>query len=92
MPPPIDQLVLRVNFPLLGQNTPHGWTVNIVDTPGFRDVNDHIQQVAKETVDFSAGYIYLLQTENVSGSEVSELLKPLARKDQSRLYQVCRHQ
>jgi hypothetical protein len=85
MPPSVDQLLLKVNFPLLGENTPSGWTVNIVDTPGFRDIKENIQEVAKESVDVSAAYIYLLQTENVGGSEVSELLEPLATKDQGRL-------
>ena len=73
---------LHVSLPLLASGVPRGWTVNLVDTPGLGEANETIQQLAEHSVQLSAAYIYLLQTENVGSKLVNETFKTLADKDQ----------
>ena len=88
MPPPIDGLMLQVHMPLLANNVRPGWTVSLVDTPGFGEENYHVQQLAKEAVETSAAYIYLLQSENIGGTTVGQAFHSLAIKDPG-MYELC---
>ena len=81
MPPWIESLTLQVHMPVLTQNVPCGWQLNLVDSPGFGEENEHVQQLAEEAVDASAAYIYLLQTEYIGGTAVGETFHSLAKKD-----------
>ena len=81
MPPSVDGLFLRVHIPLLTESVPPGWTISLVDTPGFGEKNYHVQQMAKEALETSAAYVYLLQTENIGGTAVGETFQSLAEKD-----------
>lgn len=81
MPPRIESLMLQVHMPILTKNVPPGWRVNLADTPGFGEENEHVQQLAEEAMETSAAYIYLLQTENIGGKAVGETFHSLATKD-----------
>ena len=63
---------------------PHGWTVSLVDNPGFGEAKDHVVQLADASLLTSSAYIYLLQTENIGGTEVADFFKELARLDKSK--------
>lgn len=89
MPPPVTRLTLRVSLPLLAHNVPSGWTVSLVDTPGFGEAREHVQQLAKDSVEVSAAYIYLLQTESIGGTEVNETFSSLAEKDPGMTTSYC---
>ena len=81
--PSVTNLTLSVSLPLLTYHVPSGWTVSLIDTPGFGETNEHVQQLAEDSVEVSAAYIYLLQTENIGGVEVNEMFASLAKKDPS---------
>ena len=88
----MTSLTLTVSLPLLTYNVPPGWTVSLVDTPGFGEANEYIQQLAEESVEVSAAYIYLLQTESIGGSEAKEMFASIAKKDQGiNCYNVIRY-
>ena len=55
--------------------------MSLVDTPGFGEAKEHVQQLAEDSVEVSAAYIYLLQMENIGGTDVSETFSSLAQKD-----------
>ena len=73
---------MRVSLPLLVEHVPLGWTVSLVDTPGFGEARQHIQQLAKDSVQLSAAYIFLVSNESIEASDVSETFKDLAKTDQ----------
>lgn len=77
----MSRLTLRVALPLLAHNVPPEWTVSLVDTPGFGEAIEHVQQLAEDSFEVSAAYIYLLQTENIGGTDVFETFSSLAEKD-----------
>ena len=81
IPSRIESLMLQVHMPILTNNVPPGWNVSLVDTPGFGEKNEHVQQLAKEAMETSAAYIYLLQTENIGGTAVGETFHSLAAVD-----------
>ena len=81
MQPSVPSLTLMVSLPLLTYNVPPGWTVSLIDTPGFGEANEHVQQLAEDSVEVSAAYIYLLQTESIGGIEISEMFQSIAEKD-----------
>ena len=77
--PPI--VVLKVNIPLLAGRVPPGWTVSLVDNPGFGEAKEHVGQLDAASLVTSSAYIYLLQTENIGGTEAADFFKELIRKD-----------
>ena len=74
-------VVLKVYVPLLADKVPHGWTVSLVDNPGFGEAKEHVVQLADASLLTSSAYIYLLQTENIGGTEAADFFKELARLD-----------
>ena len=83
--PPI--VILKANIPLLAGKVPPGWTVSLMDNPGFGEAKEHVVQLAEASMVTSSSYIYLLQTENIGGTEAEEFFKELIRKDKSMLLQ-----
>lgn len=76
-------VILKVNIPLLSGKVHSGWTVSLVDNPGFGEAKEHVVQLADASLITSSAYIYLLQTENIGGTEAAEFFKELIRKDKS---------
>lgn len=74
-------VILKVNIPLLAGRVPSGWTVSLVDNPGFGEAKEHVVQLADASLITSSAYIYLLQTENIGGTEAAEFFKELIAKD-----------
>ena len=74
--PPI--IVLKVNIPLLAGRVPPGWTVSLVDNPGFQEA---LGQLDDAYLVISSVYIYLLQAENIGGPEAADFFKELIRTD-----------
>ena len=68
---------------MLADKVPHGWTVSLVDNPGFGEAKEHVVQLADASLVTSSAYIYLLQTENIGGTEAAEFFKELIAKDKS---------
>ena len=56
-------LVLKVNAPFLSKNVPAGWSVVLVDNPGFGEADKHIVEVTSESWESSAAYVYLTTSE-----------------------------
>ena len=54
-----------------------------MDNPGFGEAKEHVVQLADASLVTSSAYIYLLQTENIGGTEAAEFFKELIRKDRS---------
>ena len=75
-------LILKVYIPLLADKVPSGWTISLVDNPGFGEAKEHITQLADASIVSSSAYIYLLQTENIGGKEVAEFFRQLNETDQ----------
>ena len=57
-----------------------------MDNPGFGEAKEHVVQLAEASMISSSAYIYLLQTENIGGTEAAEFFKELIRNDKS-IYQ-----
>ena len=74
-------MTLKVNIPLLSGSVPPGWTVSIVDNPGFGEAKEHVTQLADTSMVTSSAYIYLVQTENVGGKEAADFFKELQTID-----------
>ena len=72
-------------MPLLSECIPPGWTVSIIDNPGFGEANEHITQLAEASMVISSAYIYLMQTENVGGREAADFFRELKKIDESKL-------
>ena len=77
-------MTLKVNIPVLSGSMPPGWTVSIIDNPGFGEAKEHITQLAEASMATSSAYIYLIQTENVGGREAADFFKQLQSMDKSR--------
>ena len=77
-------VVLKVNIPLLADKVPPGWTVSLVDNPGFGEAKEHVVQLADASLVTSSAYIYLIQTENIGGTEAAHFFKELTQKDKSK--------
>ena len=82
-------VTLKVNIPLLSGSVPPGWTVSIVDNPGFGEAKEHVTQLAEASMVTSSAYIYLMQTENVGGREAVDFFKELQRIDKSMSWNLC---
>ena len=88
-------MVLKVNIPLLADKVPPGWTVSLMDNPGFGEAKEHVVQLADASLITSSAYIYLLQTENIGGTEAADFFKELSKNDkcihqsQSLYYNYC---
>ena len=71
--------VLIVNIPLLADEVPPGWTVSLVDNPGFGEAKEHVQ-LADASLVTSSAHIYLIQTENIGVTEAAHFFKELTQK------------
>ena len=75
-------LTLKVNIPMFSESVPPGWTVSIIDNPGFGEAEEQITQLAEASMVTSCAYIYLLQTENIGGREAADFFRELKRIDE----------
>ena len=81
--PPID-VTLNVNIPLLFENVPDGWTVCLVDNPGFNEANkQHIQQLADASVMSSAAYVFLTEIARMNTTATADFFRRLSEMDTS---------
>ena len=63
-------------------SVPPGWTVSIIDNPGFGETEEQITQLAEASMVTSCAYIYLLPTENIGGRDAAEFFRELKRIDE----------
>ena len=75
-------LLLRVNVPLLAENAPEGWSVVLVDNPGFGEAKQHIAQITSESWESSAAYVYLTTPETKGLIAEVDLFKAFHSKGQ----------
>ena len=71
-------------MPLLASKIPKGWTLSLVDNPGFGERNELVEQLTMVSMVTSSAYIYLTQTENVRGREAFKFFKGLQEKDKGK--------
>ena len=70
---------------MLADNVPSGWTVSLVDNPGFGEAKQHVVQLADASLITSSAYIYLLQTESIGGVAAQEFFKDLCTRDKCKV-------
>ena len=76
-------LLLRVNVPLLAEKVPEGWSVVLVDNPGFGEAKKHIAQVTNESWESSAGYVYITTAETKGLNKEEDLFKAFQNKGEN---------
>ena len=59
------ELLLKVNIPLIAEKAPKGWTISLVDNPGFGESKKNIVQATSESWEASTAYIYLTSKDSV---------------------------
>ena len=74
-------LVLQVSIPMLDKGVPLEWIVSLMDNPGFGETRECITHLADASMVFSSAYIYLLQLENVGGTEAAKFFTELDKID-----------
>lgn len=74
-------LILKANIPILVGRVPSGWTVSLVDNPGFGEAKEHITRLAKVSMKISSAYIYLLETGSVGGEEAAKFFRKLMKRE-----------
>ena len=77
-------LTLKVNIPVFSGSVLPGWTVSIIDNPGFGEAKEQITQLAEASMVTSCAYIYLMQTENIGGKEAEDFFRELRRIDEGK--------
>ena len=70
-----------MNIPLLIGKVPLGWTVSLVDNPGFGEAQEHITQIADSSLLTSSAYVYLVETGQLGGTEPRDFYKELHKRD-----------
>ena len=53
--------VLQVRVPILSE-VPPGYSVSLVDNPGYGETNVHITQLADDSAKISSVYVYVTQS------------------------------
>ena len=74
-------VVLKANIPLLVGSVPKGWTVSLVDNPGFGEAKEHVTHMASVSMRISSAFIYLLETGSIGGEEAAKFFKKLIEKE-----------
>ena len=74
-------LVLCVSIPVLDKGVPLDWIVSLMDNPGFGEIREYITHLADASMIFSSAYIYLMQLENVGGTEAAKFFTELDKID-----------
>ena len=74
-------VVLKANIPILVGRVPTGWTVSLVDNPGFGEAKEHVSRLANVSMKISSAYIYLLETGSVGGEEAAKFFKKLMKTE-----------
>lgn len=82
-------VVLKLNVPILSASIPPGWTVSIVDNPGFGEAKEHVTQLADASMVTSSAYIYLMTTGDVGGEKAAEFFKELQQIDKGVSLSTC---
>ena len=78
------EVVLRVNIPMLSDKVPPGWTVYLVDNPGFGENKEQISQLAGASMKVSCAYIYLLSIDYIGGKAAASFFQELGEKDRGK--------
>ena len=68
---------MKANIPILVGSVPDGWTVSLVDNPGFGEAKEHVSRLASVSMKISSAYIYLLETGSVGGEAAAKFFKKL---------------
>lgn len=68
-------------IPLLAQMVDSGWSVSLVDNPGYGESNEYIQQVADASIMISAAYILVTCSKSMDSHATASFLKKLSEKD-----------
>ena len=71
--------VLQVRIPILSE-VPPGYSVSLVDNPGYGETNAHITQLADDSAKISSVYVYVTQSGNIAGTTDSEFFRKLAEQ------------
>lgn len=66
---------------MLDSGVPLDWKVSLMDNPGFGETRECITHLADTSMVFSSAYIYLVQMENVEGTEVAKFFIELDKID-----------
>lgn len=80
-----EKLILYANIDLLSGAQP-GWTVSLVDNPGFGEANEHISQIAEAAMNSSSVYIYLVETTAIGGDIDKKFFQELQSRDKGIMY------
>ena len=80
--------ILKVCVPLLANKAPPGWTISLVDNPGFGEAKEHVTQLAEASVVTSSAYIYLMQAADIGGKEFDEFFRNLNDNDRGTYLKV----
>ena len=68
-------------MPMLDRGVPLDWKVNLVDNPGFGETRECITHLANASMITSSAYIYLVQMENIDGTEAANFFTELVKID-----------
>ena len=80
------EVILEVYIPLLAtQNIDEGWSLCLVDNPGFGESNEYIQQLADASILISAAYVLVTCPSTMDSSATASFLKKLSEKDKGLL-------
>lgn len=60
---------------------PQGWTVCLVDNPGFGEAKQHVLQLAERSMRCSSAYIYLSETTSLGGTVDARAYRTIADQD-----------
>lgn len=77
-------LLLQVSIPMLENGVPLDWKVSLMDNPGFGETREHITHLADISMAFSSAYIYLVQMENIGGTEAAKFFIELDKIDRGK--------
>ena len=66
---------------MLDERVPMDWKVSLMDNPGFGETTKCITNLADASITFSSAYIYLIQLENVGGTEADKFFTALNKID-----------
>ena len=79
------QIILNVNLPLIAQRDHPGWTVSLVDNPGFGEYHESIANEAQNSLQRSAAYIVLVGVEDIKDREIIATFMNIAKYNEGKL-------
>ena len=63
------------------EDVPPGWSVALVDNPGFGEDNQHIQQLAEVAMKTSSAYLYVVDSDALQDATDAKSFKLLYERD-----------